>query len=181
MQFIIYHNCLVFPHTVSIYRLTSLGLGLVTQNDHIESVWTYQSVTASSHNRISCSLVPPKWSTNSSPKTSLAMLPFLVKRALASFNDFANLGPRPLSTPFFSPLPSGGTGISSFFSTPRRPRARMAAKTRKGLASAPATRTSNLVALGLAPGGAISRIDASRFSSPHETVTGAQRFSTRRL
>jgi hypothetical protein len=80
------------PHTVSMYRLTSLYLSLV--HGHINhSPQTYQSVTASSHNLISCSLVPPKCSTNSSPNTFLATLSFRINRAVASFNDFANLSP----------------------------------------------------------------------------------------
>ena len=142
---------------------------------------TYQSVTASSHNLISCSLVPPKWSTNSPPNTSLATLSFLINCPVASFSDFANRTSWSTTSDVLSPFPSGGIEISNFFSTPRRPSARIAARTRYGFASAPPTRTSNLVALALADGGAISRIDASRCSRPHETVTGAQTFSTKRL
>lgn len=141
---------------------------------------TDQSVTASSHNLISCSLVPPKCSTNSFPKTSLATLSFLINCPVASLSDFANRTFWSASE-LLSPFPSGGIEIFICFSTPRRPSARIAAKTRYGFASAPPTRTSNLVDLALPDGGAMSRIDASRCSRPHETVTGAQTFSTRRL
>ena len=142
---------------------------------------THQSVTASSQSLTSCSLVPPKCSTNSSPKTSLATLSFLINLAFASFSDFANLTPASVSPPTSSPFPSGGSEISIFFSTPRQPRARMAASTKNGFASAPATRISKRVAFGEAVGGAISRMEAARCSRPQETVTGAQKFSTRRL
>jgi hypothetical protein len=101
--------------------------------------------------------------------------------AVASFNDLARRAPESLAPPISSPLDSGGTGISSFFSTPRQPSARMAARTKCGLASAPGVRTSNRVAFGLAVGGVMSRIDAARCSRPQETVTGAQKFSTSRL
>ena len=46
-----------------------------------------QLVTAEFHNATSCSLVPPKCSTKSSPKTSLATLPDLVMRMVAASRD----------------------------------------------------------------------------------------------
>src|SRR2546421_11950430 len=61
---------------------------------------------------------------------------------------------------------------------PLQPRPTIVASTRTGFASAPQTRISNLVDLADAMGGAIRRIDAARWSRPHDTVTGAQKFST---
>lgn len=101
---------------------------------HIYTVSIYlrnsQSVTASSQSLISCSLVPPKWSTNSSPNTSRATLSFAKNRSVASFRLFASRTPLSLAPPTSSPFPRGGTPISNFFSTPRQPSARMADSTR---------------------------------------------------
>src|ERR1700684_1669699 len=62
----------------------------------------HQSVTASSHNWHSCSLVPPKWSTNSSLKHSLATLSGFMNAAVASLNDLASLAPPAVPSPFAS-------------------------------------------------------------------------------
>ncbi|KAL7356071.1 hypothetical protein ACKS0A_06014 [Histoplasma ohiense] len=98
-------------------------------NQRCMEIQTHQSVTASSHRRISCSLVPPKWSTNASPKTSLATLPSRRKTATASFRFLANRTPWSFGQPTSAPRGSGGTGRASFFSTPRQPSARIAART----------------------------------------------------
>lgn len=84
-------------YTVSIYRFISLCL---VSNIHQARVgWAYQSVTASSNSRTSFSRVPPKWSTNSSPKTSRATLSLRMNRAVASFRLLARRSPLSLMPP----------------------------------------------------------------------------------
>src|ERR1700754_2346059 len=109
------------------------------------------------------------------------MLPLAMNLAVLSLRFLGKRSPLSVPLPTCSPTPSGGRLISNFFSIPLQPRATIAARTRDGLESAPHTLISNLVDFAEAVGGAMSRIDAALCSKPQETVTGAQKFSTRRL
>jgi len=83
-----------------------------------------QSVIASSNSRSSCSRVPPKCSTKSSPKSSRAILDFLIKASVAAHSVFGRRCPFESAE---ADAARGGTGIASFFSIPRKPAANSAA------------------------------------------------------
>jgi hypothetical protein len=172
-------------YTNSIYRSTAKGYHRISSlswrldGNSLPS----QLVTASFHSFTSCCLVPPKWSTNSGPKTSAsrAMLSGLIILSVADSNDVDNsltyseeyISPmnttiRTRTFPFF--LSSGvrwlmgGPGNWIFFSIPLRPNKKMALRAKYGFISAPGMRTSNLVAAGGTEGGEMMRIDAARES-----------------